>query len=64
MTNNILIVNGVVSTDDLSKLGIDAAKKFHKADKVYLIDNSGKARQIKYSSEESLSEVVYIDARR
>lgn len=60
--NKVLIINGVESSDDLSRLGIDVAEGFSGSDKVYIIDRKGIAKQIKYSEKESLSIVQYIDA--
>jgi aminoglycoside phosphotransferase family enzyme len=62
MQDRVLIINGVVSTDELSKLGIEVAKEFSEADKVFIIDIKGFARQVKYSCKENLSSVKYIDA--
>jgi hypothetical protein len=62
MTDKVLIINGIISTDDLPMLGIDVAKKYQNADKVYIIDYMGCAKQIKYKHSEGVSNVNYIDA--
>ena len=62
MTDNILIINKVTSTDDIASLGIFVAEKYKEADKVYIIDRSGMPKQIKYKNGEGISRLEYIDA--
>lgn len=47
MEENIFIIKGVKSTDELSKLGMLVAKRYARADIVAFLENNGRYKVIK-----------------